>query len=180
MNDHYLFTSKRLGFRTWSSEDLSQLAEMCADPEVMEHFPSPLTLKESERLLERLRGHFNKNGYTYFAVEVLATGEWIGFVGLAYQEYVTDFTPATDIGWRLKKDAWGKGYATEGAKRCLEFGFSDIRLDKIVSVCTLYNSKSESVMQKIGMIKKGEFDHPSLTEYPEHERCILYEAHNFM
>lgn len=176
LNDQYFFTSERLGFRTWTLEDLPELAKMCADSSVMEHFPNPLSLEESENLLSRLQSHFDENGYTYFAVEVLATQEWIGFIGLAYQEYETAFTPATDIGWRLKKGAWGNGYATEGAKRCLQFGFNDIGLDKIVSVCTLSNAKSESVMQKIGMAKKGEFNHPSLKEYPEHERCIWYEA----
>ena len=108
-------------------------------------------------------------------LRVLETGEFIGFIGLAFQNYKTAFTPATDIGWRLKKSAWGNGYATEGAKKCLEFGFNKLNLKKIISTCTVKNSKSESIMKKIGMEKIGEFNHPKLKEYPEHEKCICYE-----
>ena len=108
--------------------------------------------------------------------EVLETGEFIGFIGLAYQDYETEFTPATDIGWRLKKSAWGNGYATEGARRCLEYAFKDLKLDKIISTCTLNNTKSENVMRKIGMSRKGEFNHPRLKDYPAHEKCSWYET----
>ncbi len=141
----------------------------------MEHFPKPLTRKETGELIERFIVHYSKKGYTYFATEILKTGELIGFIGLAYQEYVTDYTPATDIGWRLKKDSWGNGYATEGAKRCLDFAFSKLNLEKIISVCTEQNTKSEHVMKKIGMKKIGDFNHPKLKAYPEHEKCMCYE-----
>ena len=142
---------------------------------VMEHFPKSLTQKETSEYIVRLQNHYQENGYTYFATEILKTGEFIGFIGLAYQEYKTDFTPATDIGWRLKKNSWGNGYATEGAKKCLEFAFSSLHLDRIISVCTQQNSKSESVMKKIGMQKVGEFNHPKLKKYPKHQKCICYE-----
>lgn len=93
-------------------------------------------------------------------------------------DYETDFMPATDIGWRLKPSAWGKGYATEGAKRCLEFAFSELNLERIVSTCTISNKSSENVMKKIGMIKKGEFLHPKLSEFPNYEKCTWYEIKN--
>ena len=141
----------------------------------MEHFPKPLTKNETEEFIGRLLDHYRKHGYSYFATELLATGELIGFIGLAYQKYKTEFTPATDIGWRLKKSAWGKGYATEGAKRCLEFAFKDLNLEKVISTCTKANLKSENVMKKAGMIKKGEFIHPNLLEYPDLKQCICYE-----
>ncbi len=175
MNLPYLFTSKRLGFRNWSMDDLVEFAALNADVDVMQHFPKPLTKRETEAFIIRLQNHFNDKGYTYYAVEVLETKEFIGFIGLAYQEYESPFTPATDIGWRLKKSAWGKGYATEGARRCLEFAFTELGLSKIVATCTLQNKNSENVMQKIGMTKMGEFNHPRLKDYPEMERCIWYE-----
>lgn len=141
----------------------------------MEHFPKPLTQKETADFIERLQLHYETRGYTYFATEILSTGELIGFIGLAYQEYEAAFNPATDIGWRLKKSAWGKGYATEGAKRCLEFAFNDLKLDKVISTCTTGNTKSESVMKKIGMTQKGVFNHPKLSDYPNFEQCVWYE-----
>ncbi|HPE98602.1 MAG: GNAT family N-acetyltransferase [Chitinophagales bacterium] len=175
MKDKYIFRSERLGFRNWKKEDLNDFAEINSDLDVMEHFPKPLTQQETAEFIERLQKHYDKNGYNYFATEILDTGELIGFIGLAYQEYETEFTPATDIGWRLKKSSWGKGYATEGAKRCLEFAFSELDLEKVVSTCTIGNKKSENVMKKIGMSKKGEFNHPKLKDYPDFEKCIWYE-----
>lgn len=178
MNSKYLFTSKRLGFRNWKESDLTVFAEMNADADVMEHFPKTLSKQETAALLERMQQHFEKHGYTYFCTELLETGAFIGFIGLAVQEYETDFTPATDIGWRLKKSAWGKGYATEGALRCLEFGLEELCLKRIIAVCMIGNTSSENVMRKIGLEKKGEFLHPSLAAFPDYQRCIWYEIEN--
>lgn len=173
--EKYIFKSERLGFRNLTESDLTEFAKINADLEVMEHFPKPLTEKETADLIHRLKNHYEKNGYNYFATEILESGEFIGFIGLAFQDYKTDFTPAVDIGWRLKKSAWGKGFATEGAKKCLEFAFNVLNLDKIISTCTEKNAKSENVMKKIGMKKIGAFNHPKLKEYPEYEKCICYE-----
>ena len=143
----------------------------------MEHFPKPLTKIETAEFLDRLQKHYQKHGHNYFATEILESRELIGFTGLAFQDYKSDFTPAVDIGWRLKKSAWGKGLATEGAKRCLEFAFNELNLDRIISTCTQKNSRSENVMKKIGMEKIGEFKHPKLKEYPAYENCICYGIH---
>ncbi len=175
MKNDYIFTSERLGFRNWHKNDLAEFAKINADLEVMEHFPKPLSTEETSEFIERLQKHYDVNGYNYFATEVLETGELIGFIGLAFQEYITEYTPATDIGWRLKRSAWGKGYATEGAKRCLQFAFEDLNLKKVISVFTEKNTKSENVMKKIGMHKIGTFKHPKLKDYPEFESCVCYE-----
>lgn len=174
MKKEYIFKSKRLGFRNWNENDLTELSKINANLEVMEHFPKPLTDKETTKFIQRLKNHYEKNGYTYFATEILESGELIGFIGLAFQDYKTDFTPAVDIGWRLKKSAWGKGFATEGAKKCIEFAFNELNLNNVISTCTKKNYKSESVMKKIGMEKMGEFNHPKLKEYPEYENCVCY------
>ena len=174
MEKDYIFKSQRLGFRNWTENDLTELAKLNADLEVMEYFPKTFTEKESAELIERFQKHFEKDGYTYFATETLKNKELIGFVGLAFQEYKTEFTPAIDIGWRLKKNTWENGYATEGAKKCLEFAFKELNLEKIIATCTEKNSKSENVMKKIGMEKMGEFKHPDLKKYPEYEKCVCY------
>ena len=144
----------------------------------MRHFPNLLTRNETASFLERLQKQYFERGYNYFATEILETGEFIGFIGLAYQNYESDFTPASDIGWRLKKSTWGQGFATEGAKRCLKYGFNELKLDKIIATCTLNNSNSENVMKKIGMTKMGQFNHPKLKVYPEYEKCMWYEILN--
>jgi len=178
MNQPYIFKSDRLGFRTWSMADLPAFAQLNADEAVMEHFPNILSLVETENFITRLIAHHKENGHCYFATEVLKTGEFIGFIGLAFQKYKTNFSPSVDIGWRLKKAAWGKGYATEGAKRCLEYGFNNLKLERIFATCTINNNKSANVMQKIGMKKMGEFRHPNLKEFPEYEKCLWYEVKN--
>ena len=170
----YLFSSARLGFRNWCTSDLVPFAALNADPEVMAHFPKRLSKKESADFMLRLQKHFLQKGYTYFAAEVIDTKEFIGFIGLAYQDYISEFTPAIDIGWRLKKSAWGKGYATEGASRMLDFAFHSLGIKKIIAVCTADNFASENVMKKIGLGNKKEFLHPKLKEFPAQERCLCY------
>lgn len=175
MKSNYIFESVRLGFRNWEKEDLEEFSKLNADSEVMAYFPKILTEQETTYFMIRLQKHFLEKGYTYFACEELETKDFIGFIGLAYQKYQSDFTPAIDIGWRLKKSAWGKGYATEGAKRCLEYAFNHLKISKIVAVCPLINVKSEQVMMKIGMKRKGEFNHSKLMNYPDLEKCVWYE-----
>lgn len=110
-----------------------------------------------------------------FAVDKLSDYKLIGFIGISEQTFESDFTPCIDIGWRLSQTEWGKGYATEGAKRCLEFAFNTIGLNTIKSFCPVINDKSERVMEKLGMIKKSTFNHPLLKDYKALEKCVLYE-----
>ncbi len=172
---NYLFTSQRLGFRQWSLDDLDAFFLLNSNDEVMEHFPKTLTREETKAYIVRLQGHYKEYGHCYYATEIKETGEFIGFIGLAYQDFESDFTPNVDIGWRLKKPAWGKGYATEGATKCLDIAFNQLHLNTVISTCTLGNKGSEKVMLKIGMQKISEFKHPKLKEYPEMQPCLLYE-----
>ncbi len=175
MQHEYLFQSTRLGFRNWTNDDLNEFAKLNADPAVMEHFPGLLTREETKAFIERLKHQHEKTGYTYFATAILETGEFIGFIGLGFKDFKAAFTPATDIGWRLKKSAWGKGYATEGAKRCLEFAFETLKLEQIISICPLKNVHSERVMKNSGMEKQVVFKHPQLQAFPELEMCSCYQ-----
>ncbi|MDX1332539.1 MAG: GNAT family N-acetyltransferase [Robiginitalea sp.] len=178
MAGRFLFTSPRLGFRNWEEADLDVLARLNADPEVMRYFPAPLTREESRSMLVQLQEHFASRGYTYYATELLSTGEFVGLIGLKYQEYTATFTPATDIGWRLRKEFWGQGYASEGAKRCLDHAFEDLGLNRVVSVCPALNTASERVMRKIGMQRQGEFEHPGLQGSARLNPCVWYEVKN--
>lgn len=175
MNDHYLFTSERLGFRNWQHSDIDAMHEISSDPEVMEYFPSIQTKTHTIDFIERMQQQFNKNRFCYFAVEILSTKEFIGFIGICEQVYDVDFNPSVDIGWRLHKTFWFNGYATEGAKACLHYASQVIGLKKIVSVATKSNIPSISVMRKIGMTKVKEFEHPLLINFSDLKDCILYE-----
>ena len=98
----------------------------------------------------------------------------IGFIGLSAQDYECEFTPFVDIGWRLAKHTWNKGYATEGAKRCLSYAHETLKLKEIYAVTPMLNKKSERIMQKIGMTKVGTFEHPLLLNDERLKMCVLY------
>lgn len=175
MGTDYIIQTQRLGLRAWQAADLSPLADMCADPKVMQFFPETLTFEQSKSLLDRLQKCDREHGFTYFALELKETNEFLGFAGMLNQTYDAPFTPCVDIGWRLKKAAWGKGYATEAAKACLNFAFQNKKIKEIYSVCTSKNEASKSIMKKIGMQYEGSFMHPALTNYPALGECLIYK-----
>jgi RimJ/RimL family protein N-acetyltransferase len=171
----YLFTSERLGFRNWRDEDIALMCAINADPDVMEFFPSTQDEAMTRNLIGRMQQQFADKGYCYFAVDKLEDNQLIGFIGLSWQTYEAYFTPCVDIGWRLDKKAWNKGFATEGAKRCLSYAFDTLGLDKIYSVASAVNHKSIAVMKKIGMRKANNFVHPKLAGDERLRECAVYE-----
>ncbi len=170
----YIFESERLGFRNWTKEDLEPMSELNGDEEVMEFFPSTFSRAHTEKFIERMQEKFDAEGFCFYAVEKLENNEFIGFIGFVVTSFEADFTPCEEIGWRLKRAAWGKGYATEGAIRCLDYGFNELGFKSVKSFTTVSNFKSEKVMKKIGMKKIGEFDHPYVTEESGLKRHVLY------
>ena len=174
-NNSYIFTSERLGFRTWTESDIEKMAEINANPDVMEFFPAIQTLEQTATFVERMQQLFERTGFCYFAVEKLEDAELIGFIGMAEQTFVSDFTPCIDIGWRLDTKAWNKGYATEGARTCLEYAFHKLKLEKIYSFTPRINIKSEQVMKKIGMKKLSYFEFPLFAKDDRLKECVLYE-----
>jgi RimJ/RimL family protein N-acetyltransferase len=168
--------SERLTLRDWSDEDLEPFASLNADPRVMEHFPSVLTRERSDAIAGRIRAHWAK-GFGLWAVEERSTGTFIGFVGLSVPSFEAPFTPAVEIGWRLAYDAWGRGYATEGARASLEWARRHLTPPRgeIVSFTTAGNWRSRRVMESLGFTHRDEddFDHPALPEW-EFRRHVLY------
>ena len=174
----YLFKSERLGFRKWRSSDLAPFAQMNADSEVMEFFPAVMSPQETQQMIERIQAQFDRQGYGLYAVDQLATRSFIGFIGFIYQEFEAFFTPCVEIGWRLRRAAWNQGFATEGAERCLAYGFEALNFQEVYSITALPNKKSERIMQKIGMAKAGEFEHPKIADGHWLKRHVLYKKEN--
>lgn len=170
----YIFTSARLGFRNWRSEDLSPMAAINADTAVMAYFPKIQSVAETSAFIQRMQALYGKKGYCYFAVDKLENGEFIGFIGLSEQDFESDFTPCIDIGWRIKQSEWGKGYATEGARACLSFAFNHLRLEKVMALAPKVNHRSVAIMQKIGMQWVKDFQHPRLLQDKRLADCVLY------
>lgn len=169
--------TRRLLMRGWRESDRAAYAELNADPEVMRHFPSTLTAQQSTEMIDRMIANWSECGFGLWAVERTDTGELIGFVGLAAPAWEAPFTPCVEVGWRLGRQHWGRGFAPEAATAALEWGFTNVDLpnDEIVSFTTELNVKSQRVMEKIGMIHDpaADFDHPLLPGWYE-RRHVLY------
>jgi ribosomal-protein-alanine N-acetyltransferase len=154
----------RLLLRAWQLSDREPFAAMNADPEVMEHFPRPQSAAESNALVDRTERCWLERGFGLWAVERLDTADFIGFIGLAPVSFEAAFTPAVEVGWRLAAAHWGRGYATEGARAALGYGFGTLGLEEIVSFTAVGNRRSTAVMERLGMLRDhdADFDHPAV------------------
>lgn len=165
----------RLKLRQWQDSDLAPFAALNSDPRVMEHFPAPLSQAESDAWVGRLKAEMAEQGWGLWAVEVKATEQFIGFVGLKVPKVTLPFSPCVEIGWRLAFDAWGKGYATEAAKAALQVGFEQLNLAEIVSFTAVCNTRSTAVMQRLGMTKDPQtFEHPAVAAGHHLRTHVLY------
>jgi len=170
----------RLLLRDWRETDLEPFAQLNADPEVMEHFPSTLTREESNAMVERNRSHVARHGFGVWAVEVPGVADFAGFVGLGVPAFDVPFAPAVEVGWRLARNCWGRGYATEGARAALAFGFETLGLKEIIAFTVPANTRSLAVMQRLGMTYRGEFDHPRVFVGSPLRRHVWYGAHGIL
>lgn len=149
---------------------------MNADAIVMEYFPSTLTRSESDGFIDRIEAHFDAHAFGLWAVETLAGAEFAGFVGLWPATFDAPFTPAVEVGWRLAQEFWGRGYATEAARRALDDGFGRLEFDEIVSFTAAINERSRRVMEKLGMVHDAgdDFEHPSVEVGSNLRPHVLY------
>ena len=172
---HCFFSTERLVLRRWIDEDIPLFIAMNQDSVVMRHFPSTLTTEETLNIVTRIKTSFETNHFGLYAVELRSTGEFLGFTGFAIPRFESFFTPCIEIGWRYKQSAWGKGFATEAAKACLEYGFKTLGFGEVYSFTATINQPSVKVMQRIGMVKAGEFNHPNMEASHALCRHVLYK-----
>ena len=171
---NYLIQTDRLGLRTWQANDIEPFAQITSNPEVMRYYPSLLTKEQTALFVDRIMQQYDDYGFCVYAVDLLETGQFIGYIGFMRPTFESAFTPCVEIGWRLDNRVWNRGLATEGALACLDYGFNTLKLDKIYSFTATVNHPSERIMEKIGMKKIGEFDHPLLEKGSRLERHVLY------
>lgn len=166
----------RLLLRRWRDADRIPFQSMNSDPRVMEFMPALLTPAESDALAGRAQSHFDRHGFGPFAVELLETRSFIGYIGLYVPTFDAHFMPAVEIGWRLAFDYWGRGLATEGARAVVRHAFEKLRLDSLVSFTAPANLRSRRVMEKLCMAHDphDDFDHPKLSEGHPLQRHVLY------
>jgi ribosomal-protein-alanine N-acetyltransferase len=168
--------TERLLLRRWRPADQEPFAALNADPVVMEHFQAPLSRAESDAMVTRIEENFTRRGYSLWALEVRATGEFIGFTGLERPSFEAAFTPAVEVGWRLARPAWGHGYATEAARAAVAYAFTELHLAEVVSFTATTNLRSQAVMRRLGMTRDlaDDFDHPRLPPGSPLRRHVLF------
>ena len=153
------------------------MAAINADADVMQFFPAVQTLAHTEAFVARMQKLMVDKGYCYYAIDKLEDGSFIGFTGLCEQTFAALFTPCIDIGWRLSKAAWNKGYATEAASRCLHHAFYHLHIPTIYAIAPEINTRSIRIMEKVGMHKVDTFIHPLLRDDERLKTCVLYTKH---
>lgn len=170
--------TERLLLRRWREADLEPFAALNADPEVMTHFPGTLSRADSDAMVGRIEATFESQGFGLWAVEVRGEVPFIGFVGITPVRFDAHFTPAVEVGWRLARTYWGRGYAVEAARAAIDFGFSEVGLREIVSFSVPANVRSRRVMERLGMTHDpaDDFDHPLLAVASALRRHVLYRV----
>ena len=141
----------------------------------MAYFPQPLAATQAQKMAAKIQQLIAERGWGFWAVEVIGQHRFIGFVGLHTPKPELPCAPCVEIGWRLAKPHWGKGYATEAACAALQFGFDELGLEEIVAFTPLPNKASQAVMRKIGMRDTGQnFNHPDIPPGHWLSECVLY------
>ncbi len=143
----------RLLLRQWRDEDVDPFVDICADPEVMQYIGDgrPRTRERTEQHVREFRRAWRDCGFGLYVIEETASGRMIGFSGFLVPDFLPEIMQAVEIAWRLARDCWGKGYATEASRAVLETAAPAFGLRRVVSICHVDNVASERVMQKIGM-----------------------------
>lgn len=165
---------EHLILRQWKDSDLEPYAAMNANAEVMRYFPALLTKEETAASLKRQRRAIDEHGWGLWAVEV--DGVFAGFTGLNAPSFTAHFTPCTEIGWRFRREFWGRGLACRAAREALRFGFESLKLAEIVAFTSATNVRSRRLMERLAFERDagGDFDHPSIPEGHALRCHVLY------
>lgn len=176
MNDPLELRTERLVLRIWRDDDLEPFAAMNSDPEVMRFMPKLLSRDECAARIQSIREHFREHRFGLWAVEVQCNARFVGFVGLSIPRFEATFVPCVEVGWRLAREAWGQGFATEAARAAVSFGFDELGLKEILSYTVPTNVRSRRVMERLGMTHDPaeDFDHPLLPDGHPLRRHVLY------
>jgi RimJ/RimL family protein N-acetyltransferase len=156
----------RLLMRRWRESDREPFAALNGDPETMRYFPSTLDRAASDAFVDRIEGRFDDVGNGLWALEVAATGDFIGYTGLNPMPAGVPGAGGVEVGWRLARHAWHHGYATEAARAALDVAFEGVGLTEIWSMTAVLNAPSQAVMRRLGMSEVARFDHPKVPPGP--------------
>lgn len=170
----FFFESRRLGFRRWTPSDKEAFIRIYGDAEAMRFFPKVLSRDEALARVNLFDENIALHGYGLWAAVLKETDECIGVIGLKETTFEAFFTPCAGLTWILDKNFWHRGLATEGASRCIAWGFAEKNFTEVYAYTTLQNYPSQEVMKRLGMENIGSFMHPQVTPGPL-KRHVLYK-----
>lgn len=168
----------RLLLRRWRDADRAPFAAMNADPEVMRFFPQPMGRVATDAWVDQLEERFETQGFGLWALQRLVEGDFIGFTGLNPLPPGTPGAGEMEIGWRLTRFAWGRGYASEAARVGLRVGLVEAGLPAIWSLTAVLNEPSQAVMRRIGLIEHSRFDHPRVPDGHPLQPHVAFRTEN--
>ena len=166
--------TSRLVLRRWRESDREPFADLNGDPQTLVFFPSTLTRAESDALVDRIEARFEAHGYGLWALELAHTGQFIGFTGLNPMPDDVPGAGGTEIGWRLARHAWHRGYATEAALAARDAAFTGVGLTELWSMTAVLNTPSQAVMRRIGMTEAARFEHPRVPDGSALKPHVVY------
>jgi RimJ/RimL family protein N-acetyltransferase len=156
--------TERLLMRRWRESDREPFAALNGDAQTLKYFPGTLDRAASDALIDRIEAGFDQRGYGLWALEVAASGQFIGFTGLNPMPDGVPGAGGVEVGWRLARPAWHHGYATEAARAALTVAFGGAGLNEIWSMTAVLNEPSQAVMRRLGLAEVARFDHPRVPE----------------
>ena len=172
-----MLETPRLIIRPFQDHDIEPIYEMRRDPEVMRYIREPQTrIEETYNWITMITALWEDSGIGFLGVEEKSTGDFVGWCGL----WILKETSEIEVGYALRKESWGLGYATEAARRVLEYGFDDLSLERIVAVAVPGNDASVNIMKKLGMeyVGIGRFYDKDLVQYALLGEKFLRETEN--
>lgn len=140
--------TERIRFCPLTLDYLDPMCELLGDPEVMRHYPHPMDRAEAQAWIERGLARYERDGCSFYALELLATGEFVGQCGVLIQD--VEGVKETEVGYLLLLKHWHKGYATEAARACVAFAHNERRAPRVISLINPANTPSQNVARRLG------------------------------
>lgn len=166
MDAKTILTTPRLLLREMTDGDAPALAAILQDSRVMTAYEHTFSDQDVEKWLHRQQGRYLRDGFGLWAVVLKETGQMIGQAGLTWQEVEQE--KVLEVGYLLRYDCWGKGYATEAASACRDYAFSRLGAKAVFSIIKADNFPSQRVAQRLGMKKVKTFMTGFYSEPREH------------
>ncbi len=163
-------TTPRLRLRQWRDSDEVAMAEINLDPEVARYLNRPVSPASARAFLVEAQAHWDRHRCGIYAVEPRVGSRerrLLGFVGLAFPGYLPTLAHRLELGWRLRRDAWDQGYATEAAAAVRDHAVAVLGASDLVSIIHPENERSRRVAAKLGMAVESEIANPRLDRVVE-------------